>query len=77
MIFIIPPAFFGIYAISKHGLKSTTIGSLFISGFSIYALVKIGLYSSDTAINALNKVVFEKYKDEVQHSKYRGVKLTN
>ena len=67
MSIIIPPLFYGIYAIAKYQLPTSRrlMPTMGLSLFAIYGLVKLGLYSSNKDINALNKELYQQYKDDV------------
>ena len=79
MSILIPPVFYGIYAVAKYGRQSkkSTSQTLLFSIFAIGALTKVGLYSSNKDINQCNRNLFDKYKDEVTRPELRGLKLYN
>ncbi len=77
MSILIPPVFYGIYAVAKYGRYKSTGQTLLFSIFAIGALTKIGLYSSNKDINNCNRELFDKYKDEVTKPELRGLKLYN
>lgn len=75
MSLLTPPLFYGIYAITKYQLQSRSGPALLVSICGIFGLIKLGLYSSNKEIDRNNTILYEKFKDEVQHPKYRGLKL--
>lgn len=78
MSVLIPPVFYGIYAVAKYGkAKKSTSQTLIFSLCAVAALTKIGLYSSNKDIYMCNRELFDKYKDDVMRPEYRGLKLYN
>ena len=78
MSILIPPVFYGIYAISKYQLPQIkALPAMGVSLFSIVGLVKLGLSSSNGDIDACNRELYETYRDEVTKPEYRGLKLFN
>ena len=77
MTVLIPPIFFGLYAITRYSGKANkrAMPALIISGTGTLIIFKLGLYSSNKEIDQYNKELYDKYKDEVIHPKYRGLKL--
>lgn len=69
--------FYGIYAVTKYQLRTQFAPTMLISVGAIVGLIRVGLWSSNGEINAYNRQVYDKYKDEVQNPKYRGIKLHN
>lgn len=75
---LVPPLFYGIYAIVKYQMKTKrNVPALIISGVAILGLMKVGLYSSNSEMSTYYKELYDKYKDEVVNPKYRGLKLYN
>eukprot|EP00347_Sterkiella_histriomuscorum_P000183 403376861 len=74
-VFIIPPLFYGTYAIVSYQSKKKLLPNIIISGMISNGYIRLGLYSSNNDIKQLNQRLYNEYKDEVVNPKYRGLKL--
>ena len=76
MQFMIPPIWFGSFAIARYQFKFGTVKNFFFSTALVLGLVEYGLFSSNLAMKEYyDKHLYPKYKDEVLLPKYRGMKL--
>jgi len=73
---LLPLLFFGVYAIGKYQFGLKVLPNLAFSGFTLYAMTRLGLYSSEREMKELNSRLYDEYKDEVLNPRYRGLKLT-
>ena len=77
MQFMIPPIWFGSFAIMRYQFKFGLVKNFLFSTSLVIGLVQFGLFSSNAAMKEYyDKHLYPKYKDEVLLPKYRGLKLT-
>ena len=77
MTVLIPPYWAGCYALLRYHYGYGNLRNFIGATISIYALVKIGFYSSERELESLQRQLYQKYKHEVGLPKYRGLKLAN
>lgn len=75
MSILIPPVWYGFFAIYRYRFSFGVVKNFLASTSSIGVLVKIGLISSNKDMNTFYTLLYDKYRDEVLSSKYRGLKL--
>jgi len=77
MAFLMPPLFYGSYAILKYQLSARLVPTVALSGLIVFGLFRLGMISSNREIRSLHQELFNKYRDEVTKPQYRGLKLYN
>ena len=75
MTFMIPPIWTGVYALLRYQYQYGTLRNFAGATLAVYAIVKTGLYSSESELDTLYRSLYLKYKHEVRLPKYRGLKL--
>ena len=78
MSILIPPVFYGLYAVAKfQAPQIKMVPAVGMACLGIAGMVKLGLYSSNSDIDAYYRKLFDQFKDEVTRPEYRGLKLFN
>ena len=78
MSILVPPLFYGIYAITKYQLAGVRLlPTMVVASLAVGGLVNLGLSSSNRDINNYYRLLYEQYRDEVLRPQYRGLKLYN
>ena len=75
MQLVIPPLWFGSFAIFKYQLRLRMVSNFVASCGVVYAFNQLGLHSSNQAMRVYYQQLYDEYRHEVLSPQHRGKKL--